>query len=128
MRILNNEKKLSVLWNRLNEELEKGDKAAEFKKNIEDMELDMAPFFTDENKKSFKRLIEIPNKLQGKVKKHEAERILYKVQSDVMMLQDEFVIDLENKISSVLRLKAEAYVPEYQSYIQDITSFESKYD
>lgn len=117
---------IKCIMESINEELEKGNKAAEFKLKIEGMDVNMKPFFADINKKTFHRLLEIPNKFQGKVKKYEAERLLYKAQSDVMMLQDEFVIDLENKISSVLRLKAEAYVAEYQSYIQDITSFESK--
>lgn len=110
----------------INKELEKGDKAAEFKKKIENMDVSMEQFFGDVNKKTFKRLAEIPNKLRGKVKKYEAERILNKVQSDVMHLQDQLVTDLEKKISTTLRLKAESYVAEYQTYINGITSFESK--
>lgn len=117
---------IKFIMESINYELEKGDKAAEFKAKIENMEINMKPLFAEVNKKTFKRLIEIPNRLRGKVKKYEAERILNKIQSDVMMLQDELVTDLEKNISSSLRLKAESYVEEYQTYINGITSFESK--
>lgn len=117
---------IKQIMNIINEELNKGDKAAEFKKKIESMDVSMSQFFDDVNRKTFKRLAEIPKKLQGKVKKHEAERILNKVQSDVMLLQDDLVTDLEKNISNTLRSKAEAYVAEYQSYIEGITNFKSK--
>lgn len=113
------------IMNSINEELEKGDKAAEFKKKIKNMDVNMSYFFEDVNRKTFKRLAEIPKKLQGKVKKYEAEYILNKVQSDVLMLQDDLVTDLEKNISATLRSKAESYVEEYQSYINGITDFKS---
>ncbi|MFM9532560.1 dynamin family protein [Lysinibacillus sp. IITD104] len=116
---------IKMIMESINAELEKGDKAAEFKSKIENMDVNMSNFFSDVNKKTFKKLTDIPNKLKGKVKKFEAERILSKVQSDVLMLQDELVTDLEKNISLALRQKAESYVSEYQSYIEGITSFES---
>lgn len=113
------------IMNSINEELEQGDKAAEFKKKIENLDVSQKQFFDEVNKKTFKRLLEIPNKLKGKVKKYEAERILNKVQNDVIMIQDNLVTDLEKTISMTLRSKAETYVAEYQSYIEGITNFES---
>lgn len=109
----------------LSTELEKGDKANEFKEKIVNMDVNMEGFFAEVNKKTFKKLTVIPNKLKGKVKQYEAERILYKVEKEVMHLQDELAIDLENNISTALRTKAENYVMEYQTYVEGITSFET---
>lgn len=122
----NQREEIKKIMESITTELEKGDKAAEFKKKIKNMDVSMNQFFSEVNKKTFKRLAEIPNKLRGKVKKYEAERILFNIQTDVMHLQDQLVTDLEKNISTTLRSKAESYVTEYQTYINGITSFESK--
>uniref|UniRef100_UPI003F490666 dynamin family protein n=1 Tax=Niallia taxi TaxID=2499688 RepID=UPI003F490666 len=108
-------------------ELHSGNKAQEFKKKIQNMELKADPFFAPTNKKVFKLLSDISKKLRSndKIKRYEAELILSKAQKEVLLLQDDLVTDLEVTISDVLHSTAESYVNEYRTYIQGITSFES---
>lgn len=118
---------IQKIMSAIENQLEKGDKALEFKTKIGNMQFKAQELtlLKEVNQKTFKRLVEIPKKLRGKVKRYEAERILAKVQSDVMALQDNLVTDLEKAISTTLRSKAESYVEEYQSYIEEITDFKS---
>ncbi|PED57379.1 GTPase [Bacillus anthracis] len=110
----------------IQKELSSGNKAKDFKKKIESMNLDSGDFFAPTNKKVFKLLNDINKKIRSheKIKRHESERILSKAQKDVLLLQDDLVTDLEVNISNVLRSTAEGYVNEYRQYIKGITNFE----
>ncbi|MCU5555321.1 hypothetical protein OCB15_20530 [Bacillus cereus] len=110
----------------IQKELSSGNKAKDFKKKIESMDLDSGDFFAPTNKKVFKLLNDINKKIRSheKIKRHESERILSKAQKDVLLLQDDLVTDLEVNISNVLRSTAEGYVNEYRQYIKGITNFE----
>ncbi len=110
----------------IEEQLAQGNKVEEFKKKIRGMSFDTAPYFRGLNKKVIGRDI---NKLAEqfrtvKIKKGEADVLLYKMQKEVLIIQDDAVTDLEKIISTSLRDTAKSYLEEYQNYVDGLIEFD----
>lgn len=123
-----NEEARLVLAKKMEEienQLAKGNKVEQFKKKINGMSFDTKSYFKELNKKVFGGTI---NKLTeqlriGKIKKGEADVLLYKMKKEVIMLQDNAVTDIEKVISISLRETATSYLNEYKKYVDGIIDF-----
>lgn len=111
----------------IEEQLAQGNKVEEFKKKIRNMNFDTGRYFKDLNKKILGQEInKLSEKLRGdRIKKGEADILLYKLQKDVLMLQDDAVTDIEKIISKSLRETATAYLKEYQAYVDGLIDFDN---
>ncbi|MER2107070.1 MAG: dynamin family protein [Solibacillus sp.] len=103
-------------------QLAQGNKVAEFKTKIRNMDFDTSSYFKELNKKIFgKDINKLNEKLRGdRMKKGEADILLYKLQKDVLMLQDDAVTDIEKIIAKSLRETATSYLKEYQKYVKGL--------
>lgn len=110
----------------IEEQLAQGNKVNEFKKKIKSMSFNTTPYFKDLNKKVFGRDInKLAEKLRtGKIKKGEADVLLYKMQKEVLMIQDDAVTDIEKILSESLRETAKSYLAEYQDYVDGLIEFD----
>ncbi|WP_050179698.1 dynamin family protein [Domibacillus robiginosus] len=110
----------------IEEQLAQGNKVSEFKKKIRGMSFDTTPYFRDLNKKVLGRDInKVAEQLRtGKIKKGEADVLLYKMQKEVLMIQDDAITDIEKILSMSLRDTAKSYLEEYQNYVDGLIEFD----
>jgi predicted GTPase len=111
---------------RMEQELEQGEKAKHFKQKIQKLEFNINQYFEQARKKIFEQQLQtISDKFrtEQRVRKHEADVILYKARKEIEVLQDDAVTDLEKIITQSLRSNAEQYIKEYRQYIRDIMDF-----
>ncbi|MFB5089467.1 dynamin family protein [Psychrobacillus sp. PGGUH221] len=124
----NEEQREQVLasMERIEEQLAHGVQATQFKEKIRKMNFNVAQYFDDLNEKVFGERVNLLNEeLRGdRMRKIEADTLLYKMEKNILMLQDDAVTDLEKIISTSLRENAERYLNEYQEYVSGIMDFE----
>lgn len=108
-------------------QLAQGNKVEEFKKKIRNMDFDTNRYFKDLNKKVFGiEINRLSEKLRGdRMKKGEADVLLYKLQKEVLMLQDDAVTDIEKIIAQVLRETATSYLREYRNYVRGLIELDN---
>lgn len=108
-------------------QLAQGNKVEEFKKKIRNMDFDTSSYFKELNKKIFGNDInKLNEKLRGdRMKKGEADVLLYKLKKDVLMLQDDAVTDIEKIIAQSLRKTATSYLHEYQKYVKGLIELDN---
>jgi GTPase Era involved in 16S rRNA processing len=126
--MISNEEERSRIFEtmqRIDQELEQGTQAQIFKDKILSMQLEVDPFFEETNNKTFSMLNDITEEIRNndRMRKSEAEVLLFKINKDILFLQDDTVTDLDNVISRTLRKNAESYLNEYKQYVENIVDF-----
>ncbi|MFJ8234195.1 dynamin family protein [Ureibacillus sp. NPDC094379] len=106
----------------IEDKLAQGNKVNEFKSKIRSMNFDTKPYFKELNTKVFGQDInKLSEKLRGdRIRKAEADVLLYKMQKEVLMIQDDAVTDLEKILNTSLRETATSYLKEYQKYVDGL--------
>ncbi|MBY0124392.1 dynamin family protein [Bacillus sp. S/N-304-OC-R1] len=111
---------------RIEQELEQGEKAKVFRQRIKNLDFNIESYFENSKEKIFNQELQaISDRFRNeKVRKHEADMILYKARKDVDMLQSSAVTDLEKLIGGLLKENAKKYIDEYRKYIKNIMDFQ----
>lgn len=111
----------------IEDKLAQGNKINEFKKKIRSMNFDTKPYFKELNTKVFGQDInKLSERLRGdRIKKAEADVLLYKMQKEVLMIQDDAVTDLEKILNTSLRETATSYLKEYQKYVDGLMEIDN---
>ncbi|MED0656671.1 dynamin family protein [Anoxybacillus ayderensis] len=128
--ITNDEQKRQEIYNemeRIEKELEQGEKAKLFRKKIDNSTLGNVKNDIEKvrHKIFHDKLQKITDKFRNEdVPKYEAYTILNGVKKDVEALQSDAITDLEKAITEGLHNDAQKYINEYRAYIRDIAGFE----
>ncbi len=109
---------------RIEKELAQGEKAKQFKEQINKLDFNVDEYFEKVYQKIFVKLQEIADKFRNeRIPKYKADAILYGVKKDIEALQSDAITDLEKIIIDVLRNSAQKYIDEYRTYIKNIVGF-----
>ncbi|GEN81835.1 hypothetical protein SLU01_01470 [Sporosarcina luteola] len=118
-------KNVHAAMEKIEAQLVKGNQAQEFKKKIMKLDFNVGEYFEEINEKVFgEKINELFEKMRDdRIRKTEADILLYKMKKDLVILQDDAMTDLQIIIDTTSRKKAEQYLKEYQKYIEGIMDF-----
>lgn len=118
------EKRASVheQMSRMQEEIERGQKAAEFRRRIGEYAFDAQDVIAEAEGKIETEMIEMIEffEQETKVEEERANAIIAKLHNEINTLQSDIKTDLEFAVLDVMQEEAERLLEEYRSYVRDL--------